>query len=73
MDVREISTGRTIEPRERVLLMLPDGLVNIFRTFVVGVMEAVYVSGLPLQRHDPPHFPADVPRLLPLPASHRRT
>lgn len=33
-----------IEPRERVLLMLPDGLVNIFRNFVVGVMEAVYFT-----------------------------
>ena len=42
MDVRE--TIEAIEPRERVLLMLPDGLVNIFRSFVVGVMEAVYVS-----------------------------
>lgn len=46
MDVREI-IEEEIEPRERVLLMLPDGLVNIFRNFVVGVMEAVYVSGLP--------------------------
>lgn len=42
MDVRE--TIESIEPRERVLLMLPDGLVNIFRNFVVGVMEAIYVS-----------------------------
>ncbi len=42
MDVREMIEG--IEPGERVLLMLPDGLVNIFRNFVVGVMEAVYVS-----------------------------
>ncbi len=42
MYVREMIEA--IEPRERVLLMLPDGLVNIFRNFVVGVMEAVYVS-----------------------------
>jgi hypothetical protein len=46
MDVREI-IEEEIEPRERVLLILPDGLVNIFRNFVVGVMEAVYVSGSP--------------------------
>ena len=42
MDVREMIEA--IEPRERVLLMMPDGLVNIFRNFVVGVMEAVYLS-----------------------------
>ena len=45
MDVREII--EEIKPRERVLLILPDGFVNIFRNFVVGVMEAVYVSGSP--------------------------
>ncbi len=42
MDVREVI--EKVEPSERVLLMLPDGLVNIFRNFVVGVMEAYYVS-----------------------------
>ena len=42
MDVRAMIEA--IEPCERVLLMMPDGLVNIFRNFVVGVMEAIYVS-----------------------------
>ena len=46
MHVRE-TIEEEIEARERVLLMLPDSLVNIFRNFVVGVMEAVYVSGSP--------------------------
>lgn len=42
MAVREMIEG--IKPCERELLMLPDGLVNIFRNFVVGVMEAIYFS-----------------------------
>lgn len=42
MEVREVI--EKVEPSERVLLMLPNGIVNIFRNFVVGVMEAYYVS-----------------------------
>lgn len=42
LNIREMI--EEIEPRKRILLMLPDGLVNLFRNFVVGVMEAVYTS-----------------------------
>lgn len=41
-NVREII--ESIQPRERVLLMLPDGIVNIFRNFVVAVMESIYLA-----------------------------